>query len=182
MDSNILFLGLSLPGSGRQSENNPWQGVNRTLLMEDNVNWTETKFDEYEPTAVVIFGHSLGSINEVYFDELDRIAGRYPDTPILFVEDSPVFVGTETNFRSRSNLVRIAQDDSVTPVQIFVNTAAANIGDMFTYDRGCYCSTDHRPTKLVTWPASNQRCYDKCAPYHDLCAGLDTCSPVGYSC
>jgi hypothetical protein len=182
MLENVLFLGQSLPGTGENQDlDSRWK--DRSALLQDNWKWTEARFQEFAGVmkAVVIFGHSYEPINEDYFVALERIAQEdaYGRPPILFLEDEHFF-NVEEEFLGVSNMLRIETDDTVTPMAITVDPSAKGLLNVFTYDRRCYCSTEHRPTQLVDWPSGP--CSGQCEESHSQCADKETCSPEGATC
>lgn len=179
----ILFLGQGLPGSGRDPEN-AW--TPRDDMLADNAKWTEYNFDRYgaDMKAAVIFGHSSAPTgcsrfctNENYFVELERIALKYSSIPILFLEDAHSFQ-TEEEYRDAPNVFRIAQDDTVTPMAVTVHPDAVGLRNVFRYDRRCYCSTSHRPTRFLN--PTSQDCDGQCdTTAHRQCQNMERCSPEG---
>lgn len=181
---DVLFLGQGLPGTGRDTVN-AW--TPRGDYLAANAAWTKLHFaaNAGNMAAVVIFGHASATANEAYFLELEKLADdlAYGKPPILFLEDAHAFV-VETGYRGRSNILRIATEDTVTPMSITVDPAAWETGggltSVFQYDRGCWCSDGHRPTQLIDW-TSGGKCDGVCAT-NGLCSGTATCSPEGPSC
>lgn len=179
----VLFLGQSLPGSGKDLVHE-WS-VDWDSYMYINSEWTKDRLaaNADATNAVVIFGHSMHSQNEIYFTELEKVVRQHPDIPFLFLEDAHVFDLTQTFLAIDpvpSNLYRVALDDTVTPTTITVSPSAPSgaLSDVFTLDRGCPCSTDHRPTKLITYSSSGC-CSGKCEEAHAACIGEESCSPEG---
>jgi hypothetical protein len=182
MLENVLFLGQSLPGTGENEDFNiHWK--HRSALLQDNWKWTEERFQDFAGImkAVVIFGHSYKPINYDYFVALKRIAQEdaYGRPPILFLEDEHFF-NLEEEFLGVSNSLRIETDDTVTPMTITVDPYATGLLNVFTYDRRCYCSTDHRQTQLVDWPSGS--CSGQCEESQAQCADKEPCSPEGATC
>jgi len=178
---NVLFVGLSLPGSGR-NEDNEW--TPRDTLLRDNIQWTHENFDEYAGVmeAVILFDHYYGSLNGDYFDALANIIvdPSYNEPPVLFMEDNH-WMNVDEEFLGVPNLLRIEQDDTVTPMKITVDPFATGLGNVFQYDQGCLCSTGHRPTRLITYIDSH-RCGGECIEGFTACQDEIRCSPEGAVC
>lgn len=173
---NVLFLGQNLPGG--------WSEPNEKLvrgqwpqLLSDNLNWTKYNFDKYgnDINAVVIFGHSSSASNAYYFRGLIPVANRYNEVPILFLEDGNEWEVDRFFLAGAPNVLRIVTDNTVTPVKFTVNLRAVQgpLEEVFEVERGCPCTTDHRPTKVV-WS-----CADVCA-VQERCGGVNPCSPKGW--
>ena len=144
---DVLVIGQGLPGEG-WSEDHAWNLWN--VYLDENARWMEKSFVENEFKAVIICGNSSKGWNERYFERLGEVALQYSDIPILFLGDEHDFV-EEVEFRGIANLHRIALDDVVTPTVITVDPYAAGTLNVFTYDRGCPCAGNHRPTELFSY-------------------------------
>lgn len=177
----VLFVGLSLPGSGR-NEDNEW--TPRDGLIQDNIQWTSENFDEHlgQMEAIVLFGHASSSLNEGFFDALATLlsGADFSEVPTLFLEDNH-FLNVDENFLGLSNLLRIEQDDTVTPLKISVDTSATGISNVFQLGQGCLCSTGHRPTRLISYVDSHP-CGGQCTEGAAGCQGENRCSPEGAAC
>jgi hypothetical protein len=178
---NVLFVGLSLPGGGR-NQNNEW--TPRDGLIQDNIQWTKENLAAYADVmeAVVLFGHVSSNLNADYFDELASLLTEpeYSETPVLFLEDNH-FWNVQENFLGLPNLLQIEQDDTVTPMKVTVDTTAKGLLNIFQYDQGCLCSTGHRPTRLITYVDSHP-CGGVCNEAYSACKGENRCSPEGATC
>ena len=145
---DVLILGQGLPGRGRDKDHawNDWD-----KYLDANADWMEKNFAENNFKAVVICGNSSKQWNERYFSRLEKIAKKYPDISILFLGDEHDFQ-EEVEFRGLPNMHRIALDDVVTPTMITVDPyATGGTSNVFTYDRGCPCAGNHRPTELFSY-------------------------------
>jgi len=183
---SVLFIGLSLPGSGRSGGHN-WDPIDE--LLADNVQWTQENFAAYadEMDAVVLFGHAYVSQNWAYYVNLRDIAQEYAETPIIFLEDGHSLEG-EVFFLGVRNMVRLRQDDTVTPMKVTIHPSKNQGGgdffapDVFEYDVRCPCSTSHRPTELINYVDESDPCFGACTESHAQCANEETCSPEGFVC
>jgi hypothetical protein len=173
VDEGILFVGVSLPGgSGEPNE------VTRDQLVAQSRAWTAHALrQESSRRFVVIFGHKALEeyFSQTHSDGLDQLVADRPDKHFLFMTDSHPF-GNTYPFRGFSNLEYIKTDDTVTPISIYIDKTRTDTGDVFTYRRGCYCTTKHRPTRLVEWPVGHV-CEGACDGTHAACSGQETCSP-----
>lgn len=179
---NVLFIGVSLPASGR-NEDNEW--TPRDSLLQDGVQWTRENFDEYKDvmSAVVVFGHSSSDLNAEYFFGLRNIVRdpAYNGVPVLFLEEGGL-VSDEEDFLNVPNLFLIETDDSVTPMKITVDpSASGGTRDIFQYSQTCICSNAHRPAQLITYVSSSP-CGDVCNEGFEACKDEDRCSPEGAVC
>ena len=173
---NVLFIGLSLPGFGRNKDN---EWYPRDGLIRDNVEWTDMNFEYYSnvTTAVVIFAHdTLYSGNKAYFDSLSDLLknSAYKELPVLVLEDAHGFT-RQDKFLGLSNVVRIAQDDTVTPMRITVDPYSKGLDNIFRHDRRCICSTNHSPTVLMNEDNRNGRCQAACTEAYEACRGENRC-------
>jgi len=174
---NVLFIGLSLPDVGRNKDNE-WHP--RDGLTKDNIEWTRDNFEEHARVmkAVVLFGHdATTSQNDDFFEGLIDLATEknYIKLPILVLEDGHSF-SSESGFLTLPNVLRLAQDDTVTPMKITVDTSAKGLSNIFKVDRRCVCSSDHRPTQLMKYDDSHE-CADACTEASNACQGEDRCRP-----
>ncbi|KAL7529205.1 hypothetical protein ACHAXR_002847 [Thalassiosira sp. AJA248-18] len=176
---NILFLGQGLPVA--QPENMPDSDEWKKYL-DANENWTREHFVLYaeQMRAAVIFSHSSGGPVVPYFEALKDIASSYAHVPILFLEDNHWF--EDETFQDIPNFYRVALDDTITPVSITIDTDAMgeNITDIFHYTRRCACSSDHRPTKLISYRSPGE-CRGACMS-NNFCAGENVCGKDGDTC
>ncbi|KAL7548823.1 hypothetical protein ACHAWF_012083 [Thalassiosira exigua] len=164
----VLFVrqGLPWPREDNLPDRRAWR-----KYMKANVDWMESSYDANKEgiRAMVIFAHATPS---EYLLGLTNFASKVPDLPILLVKDGHWF---EESTNYAPNLYMIRLDDTVTPASMTVDVDAAESGrwehakDVFRYDRRCWCSDTHRPTRLV-WPRSgkcegvcdtNRRCLDE---------------------
>ena len=199
---NVLFLGQGLPVP--QSHNMPDPEEWNTYL-EANINWTKQHFQSNANTmrAAVIFSHSSGGPVQPYFDKLKEIATLYNDVPILFLEDNHWF--EEGIYPDIPNFYRLALDDTITPVSITIDTTTATTAaaaasddtnsailrdgrkngdatDVFRYNRRCWCSAGHRPTKLIDYSDNNgEECRGICDT-NQFCVGENVCGTGDATC
>jgi hypothetical protein len=162
VDGNILFIGLSLPGDAprtREQASLDWTN----LVIERNAN----------VAAVVLFGHAARS---GYLSGLSAIAEQYDYLHFLMLNDSHRYE-TKYPLEGLSNVKLVRADDTITPMSIVVDVSRSNTNSVFITDRRCYCTTDHRPTRIVQW--SSGACQDACRDVHNACAAVETCSPNG---
>jgi hypothetical protein len=163
VDDNILFVGLSLPGGADSNR------------QQDSVDWTRLTIEQNAGVrAVVLFGHSSPS---GYLSGLRSIAQTYRSLHFLLLNDSHTFE-VEYPFEGRFNIKLVRVDDSITPMYFYIDTSTQSTNSVFTFDRRCYCTTDHRPTKIVQWQGV---CQNACSDVHSACATAETCSPGGQS-
>ena len=180
-ESKVLFLGQSLPEFSRQMTE---ESVDE--LIRRNVDWTDRnvrKHSEYGYggsglRAIVIFTHhATASAFSRYFEYMQekvRTDPAYRDPFILVLEDGNTFEVQEGYLGPKT--MRISTDDTVSPVKITVDVGMArSVTEAFTYDRGCWCSSSHRPTELKKWWRG--KCKDECLEVHNLCRNEDKCSP-----
>mmetsp|Transcript_28735 Transcript_28735/g.51968 ORF Transcript_28735/g.51968 Transcript_28735/m.51968 type:complete len:189 (-) Transcript_28735:195-761(-) len=173
----VLFLGQGLPVPQPQNMPDPDEWDN---YLEANANWTREHFvaNVEQMRAAVILSHSSAGPVEPYFEELKKIASAYEQIPILLLEDNHWF--EYETYREEPNLYRIALDDTVTPTSIAIDTdAKGGITKIFRYNRRCWCSSGHRPTKLMKY--SSGYCDGVCDT-NDLCAGENICGIDGATC
>ena len=180
LDGGTLFLGQSLPGNGRNN-NNEWNP--RTDLLNDNIEWTEQHLSANAGNlnAVIIFGHSIDKPNLPYLNALHDMAtnAAYGKPPILFMTDGHSY-DVEEEWMEVPNLLRVQLDDSVTPVKITINPGAAFngcrlLGNVFKINRRCPCTSSHRPTMIVESP--REVCSGSCDEVVRICKDEDPCSP-----
>jgi hypothetical protein len=163
VDGNILFVGLSLPGEAPRSRE------------QDSLNWTTLAIERNASVdAVVLFGHAARSF---YLSGLSTIAQKYNYLHFLMLNDSHRYE-TEYPLEGLPNVKLVRADDTITPLSIIVDVSQSNTNNVFIPDRRCYCTTDHRPTKIVQWSGV---CRDACRDVHNACAAAETCSPGGTS-
>ena len=164
VDDNNLFVGLSLPGGSPQQRE------------QESVDWTRIALEQNRGVgAVVLFGHSA---RPGYLSGLRRIASEYSNVHILMLNDSHQFA-EEYPFEGQFNVKLIRVDDTITPMSVYIDASQSNTDNVFTYNRGCYCTTDHRPTRIVQWQG---QCQAVCRDVQTACAAFDTCSPNGWQC
>ncbi len=116
--------------------------------------------------AAVIFVHNMGGPSGQYLVKLKSIASSQLDVPILMMEDHHWLA--EEAFWDVPNLYKILLDDTVTPTAITIHADARRIDKIFHYDCQCPCTTNHCPTRLLTY--SNGKCKGVCNT-NELCAG-----------
>ena len=173
----VLFIGQGLPApqpGNVDEESEEWQDY-----MTANAEWTAYNLEKGadRARAVVIFGHALSSSSDggptkAYFEQLKGIALSNSNVPILFIEDYHWW--EDEVFDDVPNLRRIALDDTVTPTSITVDiNAAGGVQNVFQTDRRCWCSDDHRPTRLITYEEGSA-CEGACAT-NAACMGESRC-------
>lgn len=172
----VLFIGQGLPAPRHGNvdvESDEWQDY-----MTANAEWTAYNLEKgaNQALAVVIFGHSLSSTSDggptkAYFEQLKGIAMSNSNLPFLFIEDYHWW--EDAVFDDVPNLRRIALDDTITPTSITVDlNAAGGVQNIFQYNRRCWCTNDHRPTRLITYEEGSA-CEGACAT--NLCMGESRC-------
>jgi hypothetical protein len=180
--NDVLFLGQSLPGEARNAS---YESKIRESLLKDNYEWTEQVLADNigDYMAVVIFGNDfMSSVNEGYLDKLVSLVSSpgYDALPVLLLQNGESFRTSITEFADAPNVMWAQTDDTVTPLGITVDQWAVDLEDVFQFDRRCYCTFGHRPTRLKTYLP-----WDKCAGVCDeaqsQCADVSGCSP-GNSC
>ena len=182
MLGDILFLGQSLPGPARNSS---VELTIRDKLLVDNANWTEQAFADnvglYE--AVVVFGNDfLDTVNDGYMERVLSIAANpdYGEPPVLLLQNGNSFQTNTVDMYS-TNVMWASTDDTVTPLAITVKTWASELEDIFLFDRRCYCTFGHRPTRnkeYLPW----DECANVCDEPQSQCESVSSCSPPGNSC
>lgn len=169
----VLFLGQSLPES--PTEFGAVTEAEWEQLLLQNTEWLEENFELYSGRmrAVVIFAHGT---KNTYFGRLEDLAAdpEYGNPLILVLEDGDRFE-TEEGYRDLPNVLRASTDSTVTPVQVTVDVTASSLGEVFSFSRGCFCSTSHRPTELVEWMFGE--CETACVGAHEACVDKAVCSP-----
>lgn len=177
INSKALVVGTNTPGNPNGNDPtgpNKWSDTNgRSSLNRDNIRWTNYAFDKYKPSAVIVLGHVMsdsGGTNFEFIIGLTELAAMNPSVPFLVMNDSHCFAGTEIPFTSAHNIFAIKQDDTSAPITVSVNLGdydPTNLGAVFGYDRGCWCHTDHRPTKDIFWTSGE--CKTKCDAQQLVC-------------
>lgn len=174
----ILFLGQSLPGLARDAQ---YESKIRDSLLQDNAKWTEQALLDSMGLyrAVVVFANDfLDDVNKSYLDELLSTATDYGELPFLLLQNGQSFRATPPNTvdMDAPNVMWARTDDTVTPLAIHVDPWGAELEDIFQFDRRCYCTFGHRPTRLKTYLP-----WDKCAGVCDeaqsQCEHIKNCSP-----
>jgi len=174
--NKALIIGTSTPGAGRFESR--WDSNHgRRSLEEDNVKWINYSFDKYNPSVVIILAHTIedapGAANREVYLALEELAQDFPYVPFLVLTDEHCFIDIHENRRA-SNLFMLKLDDTSTPTEIDVDLRRSRHNDMsnvFTYDRGCYCHTDHKPTRKICWDPSkvSNYCVQKCKSLEQVC-------------
>jgi len=175
---DMLFLGLSLPGTARNDEQfteGAGSSSDRTQLHRDNEEWTTRWFEKYptdEIKAIVIFAHdAIGETNQPFWSWFAKFIRKdYTNVNILIVHDSHDF-DEEAGFLSMENVYLLSIDDTVTPIKIEVDTTATKLLDVFQHNHyeTCWCSSDHKPTQLKT--NNIPSCNGACDESHAHCKG-----------
>lgn len=127
--------------------------------------------------AVVILGHdATSSVNYEFYRRFRSIIVNslvYSRLPILVFEDGHQF-DRQDAFLGLSNIVRIALDDTTTPMKMTVNPLESSLDDVFQHDRRCPCSTKNGPrTYLTSDPYA--RCNGVCTEAHEACRWENSC-------
>lgn len=192
VQDGVLFLGQSLPGPARDEA---YESKIRADLIQDNIDWTKQALAEHigEFMAVVVFGNDfLSTVNEEYVKEITSLAStEFQDFPVLLLQNGQSFRKTTyegTTFRTNiiadlnaTNVMWAQTDDTVTPLAITVDPWAAELEEIFQFDRRCYCTFGHRPTRkksYLPW----ERCAGVCDEGYSQCETVDSCSPMGNTC
>lgn len=187
----VLFLGQSLPGPARDAS---YESSIREELIQDNIEWMEQAISNYigEYMAVVVFGNDFSSaVNQEYLTTVISVANtELEEIPILLLQNGQSFrtvTEDQVTFRVSSidlnatNVMWAQTDDTVTPISITVDPWAAELKEVFQFDRRCYCTFGHRPTRkksYLPW----ERCAGVCDEGWGQCESLDSCSPPGNAC
>ena len=87
----------------------------------------------------------------------------------------------QREFEEAPNVMWAQTDDTVTPLAITVDPWAVDLEDIFQFDRRCYCTFGHRPTRLKTYLPWDT-CAGVCDEAQSQCANVTGCSPDGNSC
>lgn len=183
MTNDVLFLGQSLPGPARNSSH---ELKIRESLLQENADWSEQALAENigEYMAVVIFGNDFkSSVNKGYLDKLISLVASpgYDTLPVLLLQNGESFRTSTTEFSNAPNVMWARTDDTVTPLGVTVDPWAVDLEDVFQFDRRCYCTFGHRPTRLKTYLPWD-RCASVCDEAQSQCANVESCSPPGNSC
>lgn len=187
-DREILFIGLSLPGSGK---GNGYEDklAGRSQLQQDNIDWVESQLfnystaPDYGVSGVVIVGHAISSTNLGVRDRLEGITNENPSIPFLMLADNQhYFWQPEVPFYGNdNNRWKIDVDDTVTPLIVSFEPNLFHMSGQMpvTYDRGCDCTTGHRPTQILE---SVDPCYPYCEAVYNNCPMCSTQTGAATPC
>lgn len=178
----ILFLGQSLPGPARDPQ---YESNIRDPLLEDNANWAEQALLDYmgQYMAVVVFGNDFQSaVNKDYLEKVISLATNpdYGEPPMLLLQNGNSF-RAKTVDTNAPNVMWARTDDTVTPLAITVDPWAEELEDIFQFDRRCYCTFGHRPTRMKTYLPWDE-CAGVCDEAKSECENVQSCSPPGNTC
>lgn len=179
---DVLFLGQSLPGPARDLE---VETKLRDQLLRDNINWTQQALTDYadQYKAVVVFANNAAhAVNSLYLNELVALATNpdYGEPPFLVLQNGDSF-RTESLYENATNVLWTRTDDTVTPLAVTVDPWASDLVNIFKFDRRCYCTFGHRPTRFKTylpWDNCARACYEE----QSQCESVEGCSPPGNTC
>lgn len=133
--------------------------------------------------AVVVFGNDFqSSVNAGYLKRLlSLVATDYEEFPTLLLQNGASFNIDTPIDTTATNVMFARTDDTVTPLAITVDPWAGELNNVFKFDRRCYCTFGHRPTRFKMYLPWGE-CAGVCDEAQEQCENVEGCSPPGNTC